>query len=135
MEAGVETLRAPEKKMKPTLFKKLIGAIATAVVLSFAVPHAQAGPGPHTYVPVTTMAAADALQPGQKIAIRCPDCGTISMMTVDKDRNVLKSYTCPHCHTVFESTEGGTSGKTHTTGKFALICKATGEHAELAVLQ
>jgi predicted RNA-binding Zn-ribbon protein involved in translation (DUF1610 family) len=121
--------------MKTTLFNRISGALVAAVVLSFAVPYqAHAGPGPHTFAPITTIQAADALKPGQQVAIQCPDCGAIQILTLDKNRSALKSWTCPVCHEVFHTVESGSSGKTHVTGKFAMVC-ASGKHARVAAMQ
>ena len=122
--------------MKTKLFSKIGGAIAAAIVFSFTVPALHAGPAvTHVYAPIKTMAAADALKPGQKIAYTCPDCGSVTLMTVDKDRNNLKSFTCPMCHEKFDLKETGSSGKTHAEGAFVMVCKKTGEKATLTAMQ
>jgi len=118
--------------MKITLLPKVTGAIAAAMLLSIAVPKVQAGE-PHTYIPVKTVQQADAIKPGQKIAVHCA-CGAITLLTVNKDRSNLSDFVCPVCHHEFRVSQVGTSGKSHASGMFVLTDKE-GNEAHVAVME
>ena len=118
--------------MKMTSLSKISGAIAAAILLLSAIPQAHAGPAPKVYMPVTTMDEANALKPGDKIAVET--CGIITLTTVDKDRGILKSFWCPQIHREFHVTTTGDAGKTRAVGRYVLMDK-DGELADVAVLK
>jgi hypothetical protein len=114
------------------ILNKIGGTIAAAIILSGAIPQAHAGPGPRVYMPITTMAEAQALKEGDHIAVET--CGVITLMEVDKDRSILHHFYCPQIHREFHVMSAGEAGKTHAAGSYVLVDK-DGEEADLAVLR
>ena len=92
----------------------------------------QAGPAPQVYAPVRTEKEANALKPGERIAVSCGNCGAITVITVDKDRSILHSFQCPGCKREFRVKVAGESGKMRTVGEYVLVDKS-GHTARVAV--
>jgi len=102
----------------------LVRIILCALLSVGVVAPAVAGPGPHqSYVPVTTMKQAEAIQPGTRIAVECPICGRVTTMIASADRGWLHSYTCDHCKTKFVVRTDGHGG---TRGEY--ICEDDAGH-------
>jgi predicted RNA-binding Zn-ribbon protein involved in translation (DUF1610 family) len=114
-----------------SILRKIVGALAAVIILATVAPQAHAGPGPQLFVRVKSVKAAEALKPGDRVAIVCGACGAVTVVTVDKDRSVLNSFVCPNCHKEFHSMQAGTSGKTHVSGGFALV-DSDGDTAHIA---
>lgn len=89
-------------------------ALFAALFIVALTPAAQASPneyyrqGPReVYRPVTTMAAARELPVGSRIAFSCDNGGPVTIVTVDKSRSYLKSFTCPVSKRVYRVSPGG----------------------------
>ena len=120
------------KNMKMTSLSRIGGTIAAAIILASAIPQAHAGPATKVYMPVTTMEEANALKPGDRVAIET--CGVITLMTVDSDRTILHSFKCPQIHRVFHVMSAGEAGKAHAVGSYVHV-DDDGEEGHLAVLK
>ena len=109
------------------VYKTLRALLPAFFVLAFAT-QAQADPNPQMFIPVTSVKQAKSINSGEKIAFACANCGTITMLTVDRDRTYLHGFTCPHCklnYVMFNS--GGQGG---SVGAFVYQDDA-GHHAKL----
>lgn len=94
------------QKTSGALFAALF--IVTLALVAQASPTESSRLGPReVYRPVTTMAAAQGLPVGSRIAFSCDNGGPVTVVTVDKDRNYLKSFTCPVSKRVYRLSPGG----------------------------
>ena len=110
--------------MKQFIRKNLRSLLAALFVTGLAA-QAQAGPGYHeSYVPVKTMKEAEAIKPGTRLAVACPDCGAVTVFTADTDHKYLKGFTCDRCKAKFVSHTVGGRGTTVGT----LVYEDTGGH-------
>jgi predicted RNA-binding Zn-ribbon protein involved in translation (DUF1610 family) len=86
--------------------------VAFIAMVSVATSKADSGTR-QTFTPVKTMKEAEAIKPGEKIAISCANCGSVTTITVGKDRSFLKGYVCDQCKkkfTTVSNPHGGTIG-------------------------
>jgi hypothetical protein len=75
-----------------------------------------AGPGPQqVFAPVKTMAAAKKIPVGSRIALSCDNGGPVTVVTVGKDRDYLKGFTCPVSKRLYRFSPGGGS---HASDQF-----------------
>ena len=82
----------------------LFGALLSFGVITSAV----AGPGPHqVFTPVKTMTAAKKIPVGSRIALSCDNGGPVTIVTVGKDRDYLKGFTCPVSKRLYRFSPGG----------------------------
>jgi len=96
---------------------KIMRSLLAALFVTGLVAQAQAGPGVHeSYVPVKTMKEAEAIKPGARLAIACPDCGAVTVFTAGEDRKYLHGFTCERCKAKFVSRTIG--GRGTTVGTF-----------------
>jgi rubredoxin len=79
----------------------IVLAIAFA---GFAPKSAQAGPDRSIQVfhPVKTQEEVQAIKPGTKVAVTCPDCKAVIVKKVNKDKSNLTHFDCPVCKHSFE---------------------------------
>jgi hypothetical protein len=86
----------------------IIRALFSAILTFGLITSAVAGPGPReVYAPVKTVAQAQEIPIGSRIALSCDDGGPVTIVTVEKDRDYLKGFTCPVTHRVYHFAPGG----------------------------
>ena len=102
---------------RPTSMKRklFLGALMAALMIIVTTPRGWGGPDPSVtrWLPVTTMAAAEAIKPGARIAMICGKCGAMKTMLADKDRSYLHGFVCDRCKAKFvvrQDPHGGTHG-------------------------
>jgi predicted RNA-binding Zn-ribbon protein involved in translation (DUF1610 family) len=96
--------------MNRTSISKTLRGLFAAFLVSVIVTQAQAGPGPQAFTPVKTAKQAESIKEGDRIAFHCGNCGTVTVLTVDKERSFLRGYTCPKCKLKFVMHQVGGQG-------------------------
>ena len=86
------------------LIRLMLASTAAVFILGVMPSSTQAGPPPAQFIlkPVKTHAELEALKPGTKISMTCPDCGMMVMTKVAKDRSNLHHFECPVCKHSFD---------------------------------
>lgn len=101
---------------KMNIVKNITRVLVAAFFLTVATANSQADATHQKFVPVKTMKEAEAIKPGDRIAISCGNCGTMTVLTADKKRSYLKEYVCEKCKKKFETVTnpiGGSVGYFH----------------------
>ena len=108
--------------MKRKLF---FGALMAAAMIIATTPRGWAGPDPSTtrWLPVTTMAQAEAIKPGKRIAMICGKCGAMKTMLADKDQSYLHGFVCDRCKQKFVVRPGA-----HGDSRGEYICEDDAGH-------
>jgi predicted RNA-binding Zn-ribbon protein involved in translation (DUF1610 family) len=102
--------------MNKQVISKTLRGLFTALFISATVAQAQAGPGPEAFTSVKTAKQTETIKEGDRIAFFCGNCGTVTVLTVDKDRSFLRGYTCPKCKLKFVMHQIG--GRGQSVGTF-----------------
>lgn len=82
-------------------------ALSIALLAGFFTVSAMAGPGPQqVFVRVKTKTQAQEIPVGSQIALSCNN-GPVTIVTVEKDRDYLKGFTCPVSKRLYRYSPGG----------------------------
>ena len=113
-------------------------SIFTAAIFAAFVSTTYAGPGPGTWPPnfpthVKTKAEAESCcKPGEKVAMACKDCKTVSEKDGDKDKNGIMAWFAPDSMHDCDGCKGkitfkgNPAGKSPQTPEYKHVCSKCG---------
>jgi len=110
--------------MKINMIRKLGAATAIALAAAFVTlaateARAEKGAGAAALIgkPISSVSAIKALQPGDRVAMACPKCKTITISYVDEGKGAVKQvksreqHQCPGCKTTITTKGVGKQAK------------------------
>lgn len=125
--------------MKTNINRKLAAIAATILTAAFIIlaptdANAQKGAGAAALIgkPINTVQDLEALKPGDRVAMACPKCKTITISKVQEGKGAVKEarageqHQCPGCGNVIKTTGVGKAA----TDKVVHVCSKCG--SELA---